>query len=489
MKTQSLPASPAPGGSRGPHRLRTSRRPAARFAAQHRRRMLRADLLTVVAWGSVAAAVALWLSDGGTAAVSSPASAFTAAGIVAGLAGMDLVLLMLLLAARIPLVDRTFGHDRALEFHRKLGRPSLYLLLAHGLLIAAGYGMAEGLDPVSESIALWVLVPDMWLAFVSMALFLAVVITSLVAVRRRFPYEFWYAVHLLTYAAIGTSLPHQFSVGGLFAEGTWERWYWLAMCTATGGALLYFRVLQPLVATSRHGLTVSRVERIADGVVSIEMTGGRLEQLAGTGGRFFVWRFLAPGLWWHSHPFSLSAEPLVCGSDGEGRLRITVRNLGRGSARLARLRPGTKVMVEGPYGVFSTGARTRDKVVMIGAGIGITPLRALLEGTPFAPNDATIILRGHTEQELYLGNEINGICQQRGVRLFHATGPRARWDPGSWLPEDAVRSGYNLASYAPDLAASDVYICGPSAWAANVIADARASGVRPEQIHHERFDW
>lgn len=480
MKTQ---LQPTPSASNG------SRNLASLFVAQHRRRMLRADLLTVIAWASVAAAVALWLSDGGAAAINSPASAFTAAGILAGLAGMDLVLLMLFLAARIPLLDRTIGHDRALEFHRKLGKPSLYLLLAHGFLIAVGYGMAEGLDPVSESIALWVLVPDMWLAFVSTALFLTVVITSLVAVRRRFPYEFWYGVHLLTYAAVGTSLPHHFSVGGLFAEGTWQRWYWLALCTVTGAALAWFRVLQPLMATSRHRLTVSRVERIAAGVVSIEMTGLQLERLAGTGGRFFIWRFLAPGLWWHSHPFSLSAEPLVGGSGGEGRLRITVRNLGRGSAQLARLRPGTKVMVGGPYGVFSTAARTGEKVVMVGAGIGITPLRALLESTPFAPGDATIILRGHSGQELYLGSEIIDICRQRGVRLFHATGPRAAWDSTSWLPEDALRCGYNLASYAPDLATSDVYVCGPSPWAANVIADARAAGVQPEQIHHERFDW
>ncbi|MFD0758451.1 ferric reductase-like transmembrane domain-containing protein [Arthrobacter ulcerisalmonis] len=82
------------------------------------------------------------------------------------------------------------GHDRALEFHRKLGKPALYLLLAHGVLIAAGYGLAEGLDPVSESVALWVLVPDMWLAYLSMMLFIAAVVTSLVAIRRRFAYEF-----------------------------------------------------------------------------------------------------------------------------------------------------------------------------------------------------------------------------------------------------------------------------------------------------------
>lgn len=451
--------------------------------------MLRTDLLTVIAWTSVAAAVALWLADGGASAISSPAAFFTAAGIVAGLAAMDLVLLMLLLVARVPFIDRTVGHDRALEFHGKLGKPSLYLLLAHGLLIAVGYGMAEGLDPISESIALWTLVPDMWLAFVSMALFIAVVVTSLVAVRRRFPYEFWYVVHLLTYAAVGTSLPHQFSVGALFAEGTWQRWYWLAVCIATGAALLYYRVLQPLVATTRHQLTVSRVTGMAPGVVNIEMTGRQLDRLAGAGGRFFIWRFLAPGQWWHPHPFSLSAEPVSYGPDGEGRLRITVRNLGRGSAQLVRLRPGTRVALEGPYGLFSTAARSRDKVVLIGAGIGITPLRALLETTPFAPGEATVLLRGHSERELYLSEEVMEISRNRGARLFHLTGPRARRTSGSWLPEDAVRSGYNLKSYVPDIAAADVYICGPARWASNVIADAHAAGVRPDQIHHERFDW
>ena len=491
MKTQLLPVTPAPGRSGRPG-LRTEpghHAGSGMFEPQHRRRRLRTDGLTVLAWGSVATAVALWLADGGATVIDSPASAFTALGIVAGLAGMDLVLLMLLLAARVPLIDRTIGHDRALEFHRRLGKPSLYLLLAHGLLIAVGYGMAEGLDPISESVALWVLVPDMWAAFVSMALFVTVVVTSLVAVRRRFSYEFWYAVHLLTYAAVGTALPHQFSVGGLFADGTWQRLYWMAICVATGAALLYFRVLQPIVATFRHHLTVTRVEPVAPGVVNIEMTGLQLNRLSGAGGRFFIWRFLAPGLWWHPHPFSLSAEPLAPGPRRQGSLRITVRNLGKGSAQLASLKAGTKVAMEGPYGLFGTAARVRDKVVMIGAGIGITPIRALLESTPFAPGNATVLLRGHSEQELYLSSEILELCRNRGVRLFHLTGHRAHWDLHNWLPEDAVRKNHTLAAYAPDIADSDVYICGPADWALNVIADARAAGVGPEQIHYERFDW
>ncbi|MEO5994756.1 MAG: ferredoxin reductase family protein [Arthrobacter sp.] len=467
----------------------TARRtPVERFRGQSRRRLLRADLLTVLAWASVAGSIALWLADGGAAGFSTLAGSFTAIGIVAGLAGMDLVLLMLLLAARTPLIDGAVGHDRALEFHRKLGKPSLYLLLAHGILIAIGYGMAEGLNPVSELVSLWVLVPDMWLAIVSIGLFIAVVVTSLVAVRRRFPYEYWYAIHLLTYAAVLTAIPHQFSTGALFAEGTWQRWYWLAMIIATGAALVHYRVLEPIVATVRHQLTVSRVVTEGPGVVSIELSGRHLDELAGSGGRFFIWRFLSPGAWWHPHPFSLSAEPVLFDASGRGRLRITVRNLGRGSAQLARLKSGTRVAIEGPYGLFSTAARSRNRIVMIGSGIGITPIRALLEGTPFEPGNATVILRGHNKAGLYLGEEILELCRRRGATLFHLTGPRSTGKQG-WLPESSFRSGHRLASYAPDIADADVYICGPSAWARSVISEARAAGVREPQLHYERFDW
>ncbi|MEO5780706.1 MULTISPECIES: hypothetical protein [Arthrobacter] len=98
---------------------------------------------------------------------------------------------------------------------------------------------------------------------------------------------------------------------------------------------------------------------------------------------------------------------------------------------------------------------------MIGAGIGITPVRALLESTPFQPGNATVILRGHSDSELYLGEEILELCRQRGATLFHLTGSRP---PGArtWLPESAVRAGHRLASYVPAVADADDYVCGPS---------------------------
>ncbi|MGT2462079.1 ferredoxin reductase family protein [Sinomonas atrocyanea] len=451
--------------------------------ARGRRRLAGADLLTVAAWGSAAAAVALYLADGAAGQFGSVASALTAIGIIAGLIGTDLVLVMLLLAARLPWIDRAIGHDRAMAVHGSLGKPSLYLLLAHMVFLLLGYGASEGLNPIAEAVSLWNLVPDMWLAFVSIALFIAVVVTSLVAVRRKMPYEFWHAIHLLSYAAVLTAIPHQFSVGALFAEGHWQRLYWEVFYWGVVVALVWFRVVTPVVRTWRHQLTVSRVVQEGNGVVSIEMTGLRLHELTGEGGRFFVWRFLAPGLWWHAHPFSLSAEP-----HGEA-LRITVRNLGRGSAALARLRPGTKVALAGPYGNFAHSSRTRPGLVLVGSGIGITPIRALLERAEFAPGDATVILRASAPHQLYLREEITALCQARGAVLYELVGRRARGS--SWLPRH--QTGLHLTDYlpasAPTLADSDVYVCGPREWSDAVLADAKAAGARDETLHRERFDW
>ena len=348
--------------------------------------------------------------------------------------------------------------------------------------------MAEGLNPVSEAVALWVLVPDMWLAFVSMALFMAVVVTSLVAVRRRFPLRILVLrppPHIL---AVAAALPHQFSVGGLFAEGTWQRWYWLLLCIGTGSALAWYRIAEPVIATIPAPADRAPCGTGGPGVVSIEMTGLRLNELSGNGGRFFVWRFLAPGMWWQAHPFSLSAEPLTGRSSRQPSLRITVRNLGAGSGRLASLKPGTKVAIEGPYGVFSTAARSREHVVMIGAGIGITPLRALLESTPFAPGQATVLLRGSSADELFLGDEILELCRKRGATLFHLTGPRAA-NTSKRMAARPQRAPRGCRTSYRTSADADVYVCGPTAWAGQVLAEAKGSGVREEQLHYERFDW
>jgi predicted ferric reductase len=458
---------------------RRSRLVAGDERARSAKRLWRVDLLQAGLVASVAIAIALFLADGGGTRFSTAGAAVTSLGIIGGLIATDLVLVMLVLAARVPLIERAVGHDASMGLHAKLGKPVMYLLVAHGVLLLTGYALSDGVGLIAEALTIWSL-PDLPLAVLGFALFTLVVVTSLVAVRRRLRYESWHLMHLLVYGAVLAALPHQFSVGGLFAEGTWQRWYWVGITAAAFAALLVYRVGAPIMLSLRHRLVVERVERLDDDVISIRMRGVDLDRLHATGGQFFIWRFLTPGQWWQAHPYSLSAHPR------NGDLRITVRALGRGSAELAGIRPGTRVALEGPYGIFSEASRSRRRIALIAAGIGVTPIRSLLESATFRPGEATVVLRTPAVDDGWLLDEITALGRSRGATVITMPGSRAA---SGWVTNAAAREGLSLAALVPDLPDTDVYVCGPREWSDAVIADAHANGLRPEQIHHERFDW
>ena len=150
--------------------------------------------------------------------------------------------------------------------------------------------------------------------------------------------------------------------------------------------------------------------------------------------------------------------------------------------------PGTRVAIEGPYWNFTDAARSQLGVTLIGIGIGIAPIRALLEATAVVPGMATVILRAHSPEQLYLVDEIDALCRAKGAQLLALVGPRSsNPDDPTWLPEQC--GTMSLADLVPHLAQSDVYVCGPQSAADLVIADALAAGTPPSAIHNERFSW
>jgi ferredoxin-NADP reductase len=211
------------------------------------------------------------------------------------------------------------------------------------------------------------------------------------------------------------------------------------------------------------------------------MSGRRLDRLRAEAGQFFGWRFLNGPGWTRVHPYSLSAAP-----DGRS-LRITVKELGDASARLRELRPGTPVLIEGPYGRLSARARTRRKVAFIAAGVGITPLRALAEELDYAPGDAVLLYR-FTHRPLF-EQELGVLARERGLQLLWLPGRRR--SPRSWLG-NGVRAADDLTAlrwWVPDIAERDVYVCGPQGWAEDVRRTTEAAGLPPGRFHTEHFGW
>ncbi|MCA0294893.1 MAG: ferric reductase-like transmembrane domain-containing protein [Actinobacteria bacterium] len=461
-----------------PDPARTAQRPPAP-ARRSAQRWTWSGETTVMAagWASMAMCLVLFLAEGGLSRFATVGGALTAVGILAGLAATNALLLMLLLAARVPVIDRVLGQPRATALHSRLGDWVVYGLGVHAVFILLGYTVMDNVSPIAEFLYLWA-ASDFILAVAGMGLLLVVVVSSIVAARRRLPYEVWHGIHLTSYAAVGLSIPHMFSMSGLLAQGAWQRTYWIAILVVTGAALLGFRFLAPLVTSLRHQLRVVRVQPAGPDAYSIELSGRRLDQLGARSGQYLHWRFLGKGLWWHQHPFSLSAAPRA------DRLRITVRTLGAGSAALASVRPGTRVFVEGPYGTFTDTARTSETVALVGAGIGIAPIRALLEDATFAAGNATVVLRASRADELYLLDEIEWLCRRRGANLVVLTGHRA---DGRWVPAESPE--LTLDELVPDLADADLFVCGPSGFTERVVAEARQSGVPARRIHVEDFAW
>ncbi|WP_250306425.1 ferric reductase-like transmembrane domain-containing protein [Streptomyces sp. A 4/2] len=455
----------------------TPARTSVNRGLRHRRprRSLVPRLVPLVIWAGAAGVLALWWSD--TTSVVGPAGWLTGAGRITGLLAGYACAVLLALMARVPLLDHSIGTDRLARWHALGGRCTVSLALAHTLLIIWGYSLTAHTGVVSQGTDLVLHYPDLLKGTAGFLLFLATGVLSARAARRRMSYEKWHFLHFATYLAVFLTFFHQLSNGADFVGNQKAQLAWYALFLGVGALVLVYRFVLPVRRGLRHRLRVSAVRPEAPGVVSVHFTGRYLTELGAEPGQFFRWRFLAPGLWWTANPYSLSApaEPHA--------LRITVKAAGGHSAALAGLRPGTRVWAEGPYGSFTARRQTVPKVLLLGGGVGITPLRALFETLP---GQVTLIHRVRRPADLVHRSELDAIAARRRAAVHYLVdGP----DPLTGGPghRPGPLTARTLSGLVPDLAAHEVYLCGPPGMTEAAITALRDAGVPSHRIHHESF--
>jgi predicted ferric reductase len=433
-------------------------------------------------WASLLLVTYWWATGGGIQDLGSWASGLTSTGRLTGLLASDLLLVQVLLMSRLPALEKAFGQDELARVHRLVGFTSFNLMIAHIGLITWGYAAGRLSATPGELWTLTVDFPGMLLAAAGTVCLVMVVVTSIRAARRKLRYESWHLLHLYAYLGVGLALPHQLWTGQDFLASPARTVFWWGLWIASAGAVLVWRVALPLWRSAAYGLRVTSVVPEGDGLLSVHMTARRGTTLPVEAGQFFNFRFVSGTGWTRAHPYSLSAAP-----DGRN-LRITVKAAGDGSAALRLLRPGTRVLIEGPYGRLSARARTQPKVALIGAGVGVTPLRALAEELQYAPGDAVLLYRYSGGNPLFR-RELEVLAAERGLEVIWLPGHRRA--PGSWLG-DGVGSASDLTAltcWAPDIAERDVYVCGPESWADDVRRTTEAAGLPTDRFHVESFGW
>lgn len=428
--------------------------------------------------GNGAFIVLMWWRHGGLDQLSTPGGPLTAAGQLTALLGTYLALVQLVLMSRSPWLDQLFGMHRLAAWHRWIGFSVVWLLLAHGVMTTIGYAAFDRTSPIAELWTMLTTYPYVLMATAGMAMLVAVGVTSVRTARRRLAYETWHGIHLYGYLAIALATAHQLVVGSDFMHDPVARAYWLSLFAVVAALVLTFRVGQPIALSLRHRLRVAGVVTEAPGVVSIYVTGRNLDQLPVRAGQYFIWRFLTAEGWWRGHPFSLSAAP-----NGD-YLRLTIKDAGDYTRLLQHVRPGTALVAEGPYGVLTGARRTRAQILLIAGGIGIAPLRALMEELPVARGNLTLLYRARDWGSVVFRDEIDELVHRRHGQVRYLVGRRGSAE----MPSDPFEPRH-LKSLVPDVRRRDVYLCGSVSMMERVERSLRSLGVPAARIHTERFSY
>jgi len=419
-----------------------------------------------------------WFKGSGSLLGGGLPSIAIALGRLSGLSAAYMILLQFFFMGRMPYLERVFGLDTLSRLHHTNGNRGIILLILHPILLVLGYSAISGLSLWGQFVEIITDYRHVIWAFVGFILFLTVVGVSIYIVRLRIRYESWYFVHLLAYLAVFSSFWHQIAVGEDIIGNKLFYGYWVFLYIIVFTSHITFRFIRPIYLFLRHRFSVARILREAPDAVSIYIKGRALDRFFIRPGQFMIFRFLKKGMWWQAHPFSLSMVP-----NGK-EIRITVRELGDFTKQLQNVPLGTPVFIDGPYGVFTDIFGLSQKTLFIAGGIGITPIRSLMEEMLIKGKDAALLYSNKLEKRIVFKNELQTLKEKYQANIVHILSdeqPKEAGEEYGYIDEEKIRR------LVPDVAHRDVFLCGPPPMMEKLVIILKGLGVTPKRIHFERF--
>jgi predicted ferric reductase len=393
-----------------------------------------------------------------------------------GFAGLAVMGLQFGLTARFRRASAPFGIDILYYFHRAMALVGLGLLTVH-------WGVFRVTAPGALSPALpWEAPAYMTAGRLALLLFAGIVASSLLRKALGLEYDRWRVLHAaLAVAAVGLSLWHV-AGAGYYTGALWRRGLLISYAAGWAALVLFVRVVRPAWLLRRPYRVVDvRPERGHSWTLALEPEGH-------PGIRFspgqFVWLSLrASPFRAREHPFSISSSAAV-----EGRVEVTIRELGDFTRTVGETRVGEVAYVDGPYGAF-TADRHPDAggFAFVAGGVGIAPiasmLRTLADRGEHRP--LSLVYANDRWEDALLREELEGLTARLDLRVVHVI----REPPPGWAGESGLVTAEVLARAFPDPAERWVYfVCGPEPMTEAVQRSLRAMGVPMRRIHFELFD-
>lgn len=411
-------------------------------------------------------------SSGGRGFIFSLAIAF-------GFVGLAIVAFEFVLVARLKTVAGAFGQDALQQFHKQIGYASLLFLAVHPALLFLGGYPVEMLNPVDAA------TPWMWRSGV-IAFYLLIVVIVLSAGRKRLGlrYEWWLLSHqLLAPTILLLALIHIFRVAG-FTSAPVMKALWGVYGAAVLGVTVYHRIVRPLGSWGRPWEVVHNVAEHGHSHTLV------LRPLRHAGLRFepgqFAWLNLGRTPFHREeHPvsFSSSAE-----NQADAQVAFTIKALGDWSGKVVPgIVPGSKLWLDGPYGVFTPDREQGPGYVLLGGGVGITPLYSICSTLADREDMRPVILfyGSRDFDDLTFHEELDRLTARMNLKIVYVLEEAfAGWQGEVGLIDAALLRRHLPKQYRR----FRYFVCGPLPMMDAMEKILPELGIPPEQIHTERFD-
>ncbi len=432
-------------------------------------------LIYLVCLSPILVILYFWWSNSDFALNAHIGTILTSMGRVCGLLGTYFILLQFLLRARIQPIEKIIGFMQIDRLHKKNGYLAISLLFLHPLLLTLGYSFTAKKSIVDQFLIFLFHYDDVLTAFLGLMAFLIVIGTSIYIVRKKMPYHWWYFIHLLTYIAIILAFGHQLSNGEDLIANPIFSIFWYLLYIVVFGATLYYKIIRVGYMYYKHRFYIADVVKETPDTVSLYIKGKNMESIQYEAGQFSFLHLLGKGLWWDVHPFSISCAP-----NGE-YIRFTIKASGDYTKKVPLVPINTPVLLDMPHGEFTLNQADNKKLLFIAGGVGLTPLRAMLEAAGKS-YDLALILANKTVADIILRTELEKLSKENAVPLFYVISGDPNY-PGL----KGFVSVPLIQQAVPDFLERDIFICGPPIMMKLVSSALIQEGVLPDRIHIEEF--
>jgi predicted ferric reductase len=398
------------------------------------------------------------------------------ASVATGLLALPLMVFQFALVSRLGPASRPFGSDALMQVHAQVGLVALAAVVIHPLLLL-GHGV-----PLSA----WSPFGGPWLLQSGAIAFwatLLIVVTSVFRRRLRLGYEAWQVLHLvLAVVLTAAMILHILAARGYAAEPG-MRALLIGYAALAFGVLLHYRVLRPLLIW-RHPWTLVENRDVGGSTRLLRVRPAGHAGFTFEAGQF-AWLITGGSpLWSAQHPISMAS---TAERASDGTIEFAIKALGDWSGTVVpALEPGARLWVDGAFGAFTPEGHPAQGYVLIAGGIGISPMRSILQTLRDREDVRPVILfyAAHDWTRVSFRDELEALRESLNLTIVYVfEGPDTNWTgERGYITADVLRRHlprqYRRFMY---------FMCGPVPMM-DALEDALVEvGVPAGAIQSERF--